>query len=814
MKYQDVYDVKLKPRILEYLMNDQIPNENDPSPQQCDLQRVVNAINNLGLLSESLPEGTKNSKIAEDWAIAVDSWVHRVLSLVSSPRVITKMLDRHMFTRSNLSRMQLQSVTSMVSGLPASDYISVKVATFASLSYLLKRLGKYSEIKKDVTLQAGKLIQPVLDLLLDSEFSEVLMEGALAVLCTIIDSFSASFLPHYEKAEAIIVSKIIAGHCSSSMMKSYAYFLASLPKSRGDKDSWVVMMQDLLTSIDIHLNDVFQCLEQGNTRKSRRSRSKKVQAIVDMHNPNTNALLQHNADKFLSGSGNLTRQHFLNLILSHFQINLKRKKIIFVVKQVTVPVQQLLTNVKRVLMVNDSFSQASLKSMAIMQEGFVCTELPVLQSYALDLLSAIIKGTSSQLLPHAGYIIRLLKDCFHKCALPMLRKKLYFIIRTLLISMGIGAALQIAEELTSYAFIDLDAYWYLNRQQVSNQDFKSTIVESPLLQPAGRKRKYTATGSLQENEDMDYLGPQLSNKHLTSPISLKIAALKALQTLLTMGSVLRPDLRSSINDLLMNVAVNAYDGKWRNDEENEVMSTYTDFLLAALHAVLASLLSQPSVNQHHLVKGLELFRKCKQEAGTKIADFCGIALLATEMLMNPIKVSICDIPSTSHGSVNEEAQHEMLQDLYLVPNENQITPKSFASGMTNQNQDDTLFNYLLDSYNESEATEEQHSKIDSHKTVGDYQVDHMLKFPGKEDQQQEPFLVEIERNSNEIMHGKPFRGPLSVAEAKPFIGIEKGPEMEFSTVGLDTIGCDFLEIAATAVLEKAERSCSGQLRDH
>lgn len=155
----------------------------------------------------------------------------------------------------------------------------------------------------------------------------------------------------------------------------------------------------------------------------------------------------------------------------------------------------------------------------------------------------------------------------------------------------------------------------------------------------------------------------------------------------------------------------------------------------------------------------------KQEAGTKIADFCGIALLATEMLMNPIKVSICDIPSTSHGSVNEEAQHEMLQDLYLVPNENQMTPKSFSSGMTNPNQDDTLFNYLLDSYNESEATEKQHSKIDIHKAIDDYQVDHMLKFPGKEDKQQEPFLVEIERNSNEIMHDKPFQGPLSVAEA-------------------------------------------------
>ncbi|KAL1151175.1 hypothetical protein V6Z11_A09G023400 [Gossypium hirsutum] len=788
MEYQDVYDVKLKPKILEYLMNDQIPNENDHSPQQCDLQRVVNAIKNLGLLSESLPEGTKNSKICEDWAIAVDSWVHRVLSLVSSSRsrkcwtgiCLLGVTCRECSSNRLLAWYPVWFDKLLANIQPASDYISVKVATFASLLDLLKRLGKYSEIKKDVTVQAGKLIQPVLDLLLDSEFSEVLMEGALAVLCTIIDSFPASFLPHYEKAEAIIVSKIIAGQCSPSMMKSYAYFLASLPKSRGDKDSWVVMMQDLLTSIDIHLNDVFQCLEQESAANPEAIKSKQLFTCII-------------PTLMLCCSTMLTNSYPV---------------------QVTVPVQQLLTNVKRMLMVNDSFSQASLKSMAIMQEGFVCTELPVLQSYALDLLSAIIKGTSSQLLPHAGYIIRLLKDCFHKCALPMLRTKLYFIIRTLLLSMGIGAALQIAEELTSYAFIDLDAYWYLNRQQVSNQDFKSTIFEAPLLQPADKKRKHTATGSLQENEDMDYLGLQLSKKHLISPISLKIAALKALQTLLTMGSVLRPDLRSSVNDLLMNVAVNAYDGKWRNDEENEVMSTYTDFLLAALHAVLASLLSQPSVNQHHLVKGLELFRKGKQEAGTKIADFCGIALLATEMLMNPIKVSICDIPSTSHGSVNEEAQHEMLQDLYLVPNENQMTPKSFSSGMTNQNQDDTLFNYLLDSYNENQATEEQQSKIDSHKAVGDYQVDHMLKFPGNEDQQQEPFLVEIERISNEIMHDKPFQGPLSVAEAKPFIGIEKSPEMEFNHVGLDTIGCDFLEIAATPVLEKAERSCSGQLRDH
>ncbi|KAK8533961.1 hypothetical protein V6N12_047363 [Hibiscus sabdariffa] len=774
MEYQDVYDVKSKPKILEYLMNDHIPNETDPSPQHCDLQRAVNYIKNLGLLSESFPQETKHSKTTEDWAMAVDSWHERVLSLVSSPRVsgsvfkvlisyihclnvlhgffneslfdsvtVAELLDRHMFTRGNVSRMQLRLATSM----PPSDSISIQVATFASLSDLLKRLSKYSEIRKDVTAHTGKLVQPVLDLLSDKGFSEVVVEGALSVLCIIIDFFPASFLPHYEKAEAIIVSKIISGQCSSSMMKSYAHFLASLPKSRGDKDSWFVMMQDLLTSLEIHLNDVFRCLEPA---------------------PEGAAYLEARKSKQL-----------LTCIIPTLMLCCITMLTNSYPVQVTVPVHQLLTLVKRVLTVNGSFSRASSNSMEIMQEGYVCIELPALQSYGLDLLYAIIKGTSSQLLPHAGYIIRLLKDCLKQCALPMLRTKLYFIIRNLLISIGIGAALQISEELTTSASIDLDASRYLNRQKASNQVVKSATVEAP-IQPVDKKRKHAAFDSLQESRDMDYL--ELQNKYSTSPLSLKIAALKALQTLLTMGGILRSDLRPSIDDLLMNVAEKAYNGKWRNGEESEIMSSngppHADFLLAALHALLASLLSQPSVSQHHLVKGLELFRKGKQEAGTKIADFCGLALLALEKLINPRKVS--------NGCSNEGIEPEMAENLYLAPKENQI-PKPFPA-----DQDESLFSYLFNSYNESEATlTNPESNIEI-----------------SEDQKREAFLVdiEIERNSNEIMNKKQFQGEFAVAEVKPFMDIKKGPEIEFSKVGLDTIDCDFLDIAAASVMEKAEKS--------
>ncbi|KAK8533958.1 hypothetical protein V6N13_028363 [Hibiscus sabdariffa] len=58
------------------------------------------------------------------------------------------------------------------------------------------------------------------------------------------------------------------------------------------------------------------------------------------------------------------------------------------------------------------------------------------------------------------------------------------------------------------------------------------------------------------------------------------------------------------------------------------------------------------------------------------------------------------------------------------------------------------------------------------------------------------------------MNKKKFQGEFSVAEVKSFMNNKKGHDIEFSKVGLDTTGCDFLEIAAAPVMEKAERSCA------
>ncbi|KAI9156964.1 hypothetical protein LWI28_014778 [Acer negundo] len=63
-------------------------------------------------------------------------------------------------------------------------------------------------------------------------------------------------------AEAAIASKLLSGKCCVNMMKKLAYCLALLPNSKGDEDSWCLLMQKILLYINVHLNDIFEGLEE------------------------------------------------------------------------------------------------------------------------------------------------------------------------------------------------------------------------------------------------------------------------------------------------------------------------------------------------------------------------------------------------------------------------------------------------------------------------------------------------------------------------------------------------------------------------
>ncbi|XP_030966472.1 uncharacterized protein LOC115987139 [Quercus lobata] len=650
--FKNMYDVDMKPRLLRTLIKERVPDDKHPFENPAELSTVVSLIKTHGLLSESFSKST-DQKLVDNWKSAVDSWVERVLLLVSS-----NMPDKcwagicllGMTCQECSSHRFLASYTLWFHKLlpyiqSPGDSHFVKVASCASVSDLFTRLGGFPNIKKDGTSHAGKLIQPVLKLLNDDS-SEAVWEGAIQMLCTIITYFPSSVHRHYDSAEVAIASKLLSGKCGVDMLKKLAHCLALLPKSRGDEDSWSLMIQKILLLLNAHLNDAFQGLEEEG----------KCKEAVRLLVPPGKDLPPPLGAQILSGeaSDNSTRKSEQSLMSSVSMLMLCCCTMLTssYPVQVNVPVRSLLVLVERVLMVDGSVPHALSAFMTSMQQELICSELPVLHLHSLELLIAIIKGTRSQLLPYAASIVRLITAYFKRCALPELRIKLYSITRILLISMGIGMAVCLAQEVINNAFVDLNLITNESVGASASTNLKAS--SEALLQPCHRKRKHgTSTGYPEEQHDHSGLPVAAPKVHAISPISVKIAALEALEALLTVGGSLRSESwRSDVDLLLIKTATNSLKWGWASEEknifqQNEPTGIWVDFQLAALRALLSSLLSSVRVRPPYLSQGLELFRRGKQETGTKLAEFCAHALLALEVLIHPRALPLTDFSPTS-----------------------------------------------------------------------------------------------------------------------------------------------------------------------
>ncbi|VVA31956.1 PREDICTED: proline- glutamic [Prunus dulcis] len=84
--------------------------------------------------------------------------------------------------------------------------------------------------------------------------------------------------------------------------------------------------------------------------------------------------------------------------------------------------------------------------------------------------------------------------------------------------------------------------------------------------------------------------------------------------------------------------------------------------LAALRALLAYFLSSSCVRLPYLAEGLDIFRRGKQETGTKLAEFCAHALLAFEVLMHPRVLPLADFANAP--SLSDGVRHKLPENIY------------------------------------------------------------------------------------------------------------------------------------------------------
>ncbi|XP_061349893.1 uncharacterized protein LOC133295112 [Gastrolobium bilobum] len=666
--FGNMYDVALKPRLLRTLVRDHLPDEKHPFSNPSEISRVVSLIKTHTLLSESVKE-SMNPKQIEAWKSAVKSWVDHILILLSS-----NMPDKCWAGISLLgvtceecsSDRFLECYSSWFQKLlsflqsPADSRL-VRVASCASISDLFARLSRFPKFKKDGSSCAVKVVQPVLKMLHDDN-SEAIWEAGVHVLCTLITSFPFSIHRHYDSVESAIALKLLSGGCSLDMLKKLANCLALLPKSRGDEESWSVMMQKILVLINDQLNLAFQGLEEETTRKEVR----RLLVLPGKSPPPLGGYILAEA-----ANSNTTKRSVQSLMSNVSTLLFSCCAMLtnsYTVK-VNVPVRLLLALIERILMVNGSLPPMALPFFTSKQQENICSELPVLHLSSLELLSAIIKATGSKLLPHAASIVRIIKKYFKTCALPELRIKVYSVTRTLLISMGAGMALSIAQEIILNAFADLRAIETKNIGTLNGSN--SNASTGALLQPCQRKRKHSGkTGSLQEHDKGGGLVEEVPKNHPLTPISLRIAALEALEALDTVAGALGSEQwRSEVHSLLIVIAMDSFKEGPASEEisvfqQKEPAATATDLQLAALRALLVSFLSYAWELPPYLAQGLELFRRGKQQTGTKLADFCAYAMLTLDVLIHPRTHPLADDFSKNNKSSDLDESAKWLENGY------------------------------------------------------------------------------------------------------------------------------------------------------
>ncbi|XP_038710715.1 uncharacterized protein LOC120005252 isoform X3 [Tripterygium wilfordii] len=265
--FTNMHDVELKPRLLRSLLKDQVPDEKRPFKSPSDLSRVINLVQTHKLLSESFTETIEEKRI-QHWKSSFDEWVERLLTLVtinSSDKCWAGICLLGVTAQECSSDRFSASYTiwfeKFLLHIQPADSRFVKVASCNSISDMITRLGGSSNSQKDGTPLAGKIMQPML-MLLTEDSSEAVWEGAVHLLCTIITYFPAAVQRHYDSAEEAIAFTIVYRKCSAAMLKKFACCLALLPKSKGDEDSWFIMMQKILLLVNSELSDIFQGLEE------------------------------------------------------------------------------------------------------------------------------------------------------------------------------------------------------------------------------------------------------------------------------------------------------------------------------------------------------------------------------------------------------------------------------------------------------------------------------------------------------------------------------------------------------------------------
>ncbi|BBN19841.1 proline-, glutamic acid- and leucine-rich protein 1 [Marchantia polymorpha subsp. ruderalis] len=656
----NMYDSRLKHRLLHSIMMSHLPDEKQLPRSPAQLSVAVASIRRHHLLAETPSSGTPGmSKSGEPRKSVVDGWVDHLLGLLCSTVAENRWAGLCLLgvTCQECSRQRfLESYNSWFQKLllplkQSTDPVFIRAAACASLTDLLTRLGslvEYAGVRRDGAALIAKLVQPILQILGDKDSSGIWNE-AIDLLSSILRCFPACLRQQTNNLESLLVARLMDSD-SSSLSQKCALCLALLPKAHGDVTMWSSMIRRILIAINTELEYAFSGMEDVASAED--ALATLLPLGQDPPWPLGGPSVAANASAQAAKSFWQQLVPRVSSLLQCCQSLLTNPYPV----PVPVPIKPLLALATRVLRVDGSrISMPNSMNVAVssVHQVSLCSELPALHISALDLLSALLCGVRSQLLPHGGDVVRLVSESFRRCGsvAPVLRVKLYDFARHLFVAMGAGMASALAPAVVGSALSDLKG------STLATSIFSPKASRTPRMNSSGWAPGNTWGGQNTNHRKRKEPGGCISNDHQNNgtpegaanmsegaaTAAVQIAALRALEALLTSGGALLPDRwRAEVDAVLASVAMGAATGTASLIFDED--STYMDggapvssgaFQVAAYRALLSSLLSPCCHRPPYLAQGLAIFRKGRQEAGSEVAEVCAHALLALEPLIHP-----------------------------------------------------------------------------------------------------------------------------------------------------------------------------------
>lgn len=449
---------------------------------------------------------------------------------------------------------------------------------------------------------------------------------ALHALHAALLAIPSSFKQHAKALEPILGGAVLTGTSSSSARTAAAVrCFAALPRAAGDADAWSSAAQRVLATAHSLLDTAYLNLEPpGLVDSCRQGLDPGAVPVAGT------GLATPSSCPSDSSVSKLAAVDSYLLVFSQIEAvlaTLCSQLTATYPMPVPLPTSAILLLATRLLSVDaDSLSGRAAASTGKLAE--LCLRLPVLHSSAFVLLETLITAAGVQLTPLMMSIARLLGNQLGKVAVdPMeatnepssqYKKALFGATSTFLRSGGMAAARHLAPTVIQCSSVEFYGTAAPTEGAKGAGQFGTRRGE---MQPPRKKAKHT-----QHAGDEFIGGTGAGNAGATSEIAAlgsQMAFLGLLEAVLEGGAaLLTPAQRAKIDDVIAHAASTSSDAALVAVHAAEGdASPLVGLQLAALKALLASVLAPAGHRPPHVALAVSLFRRGLRHQSNSIASF-------------------------------------------------------------------------------------------------------------------------------------------------------------------------------------------------